>query len=281
MNCPTAIDDGANIWVIPPGPSWWQLRIDSVSLSRMTMSALYWGYARRKQPTHPVLYRGVFMPQALQGFASGCVTLRWLIYSAALELAQHRVSLSLISPPRDAQPPFNFEGRYVEEAEQWLHTSLRLSPTIPPAIALCPSLLKLMRMKLDLYPADRMYTNPLAPQRAWHCHSGPVTINVYEIVKHQGKPRSSTASYDLLKRCIGPPNAFSALCVDALSGDVNLWRWIDADRWPNPRTLTTSTRTLKTSTLSMSSLPPSTSMNGAQKSTTPPGSTSTTTTRAR
>ena len=37
---------------------------------------------------------------------------------------------------------------------------LRMSPTIPPEIAFCPSLLKLMRLKLDLDPADDMYDNP-------------------------------------------------------------------------------------------------------------------------
>ena len=79
------------------------------------------------------------------------------------------------------------------------------------------------------------YADPLAPQRAWHRHNGPVAINVYEIVQHQGGHRSSIASpCHLVKRCIGPPSASAALCVDALSGDVNLWRWIDVARWPNP-----------------------------------------------
>jgi len=218
MTCPTEIDDGSNIWVIPPGPPWWQNRLCFL-IPHDNVCALQGLRSQATADTSGAL-QGCL--DALQGFASGWVTLRWLIYSAALESAQHRVSLSLISPPLDAQPPFIFWGHYIEEAEQWLHTSLRMSPTIPPAMALCPSLLKLMRLKLDLYPADHMYANPLAPQRVWHCHPGPVAFNVYEFVKHQGKPRSSKASYHLLKRCIGPPNASSALCVDSLSGDVNL-----------------------------------------------------------
>jgi hypothetical protein len=36
-----------------------------------------------------------------------------------------------------------------------------MSPAIPPEIAFCPSLLKLMRLKLDLDPADDMYDDPL------------------------------------------------------------------------------------------------------------------------
>jgi hypothetical protein len=80
----------------------------------------------------------------------------------------------------------------------------------------------------------QLYAEQLAPQRVWPCHPGPVAINVYEIVKHQGEPRSSTASpCHLIKRCISPPTTSSTLCVDALSGDVNHWRWIDAGRWPN------------------------------------------------
>jgi hypothetical protein len=89
-----------------------------------------------------------------------------------------------------------------------------------------------MRLKLDLDPADGMYADPLALQRVWPCHHGPVASNVYEIVKHQGDRLRYHCH--LVKRCIGPPSAPAALCVDALSWDVNLWRWIDVARWPNP-----------------------------------------------
>jgi hypothetical protein len=77
-------------------------------------------------------------------------SLQWFIYSAAKDGVQHGVSLTFTPPPLTAQPPFTVEAFCIEEAEQWLHTWFPMKPAIPPAIALGPSLLKLMRLRLDL-----------------------------------------------------------------------------------------------------------------------------------
>jgi hypothetical protein len=58
-----------------------------------------------------------------------------------------------------------------------------------------------------------------------------MVINVYDIVRHSFGSDTSVhqaSQYHLVKKCTGPPSAPKALCTDALSGDANLWRWIDA-----------------------------------------------------
>ena len=141
----------------------------------------------------------------------------------------------------------------------------------------CTLLFKLMRLKLDLDPADGMYADPLALQRVWPCHHGPVASNVYEIVKHQGdrlryhpvtSSNGASVRPPLPRLCAWTPSVGTSTYgagLTSLAGRIRL---------PAVSTrLSVKERTLMTSTVAMPSLPPSTSMPGAMKSTpstTPP-----------
>jgi hypothetical protein len=81
MNCSTKILDADNIWVVPPGPSWWQNRL-CFDISHDT---------------------------GADGHRNGQASLRWFMYSDAKEGAHHGVSLTFIPPPLTAQPPFTVE----------------------------------------------------------------------------------------------------------------------------------------------------------------------------
>jgi hypothetical protein len=96
---------------------------------------------------HTVQYRGA--------------SLRWLIYSAA-RAEQEGMSFNFLPPSATANPLFNVltsdAQKYMtpycveEEEEQWLHPWFRVHAATPSALALCPSLLKLLLLKLLLCP---------------------------------------------------------------------------------------------------------------------------------
>jgi hypothetical protein len=54
-----------------------------------------------------------------------------------------------------------------------------------------------------------------------------MALNLYEIVRNIGPRQSPESPHHLVKKRIGPPSAPEELCVDALSGQINLWQWID------------------------------------------------------
>ena len=73
LTCPSDLVDACNIWVVPAAPHWWQddLCIDHDNADDSTEVA----------------------------------SLRWHIYSAAVQLASLGPMLHFQPPPRDAQPP--------------------------------------------------------------------------------------------------------------------------------------------------------------------------------
>jgi hypothetical protein len=199
MMCSTKLLDPANIWVIIPGPHWWQNRL-CFNIAHDT---------KIEFTDHTVQYLGT--------------SLRWLIYSAAREAERNRMSLNFLPPSVTADPPFNVftsdEQTYImpycveEEEEQWIHPWFRVHAATPHALAFCPSLLKLLRLKLILSP---LYDND------HEIH------NSYQIISRNG-PRALLAShYNMIKTCLGMPNGTSAIVTDALSGDTCLVGWIEA-----------------------------------------------------
>ena len=75
-----------------------------------------------------------------------------------------------------------------EEEEQWLHPWFRVHAANPPALALCPSLLKLLRLKLLLCSIHDKETTKLLNLRIWPAHFQEIH-NSYQIVSRNG-PRA-------------------------------------------------------------------------------------------
>ena len=133
--------------MIIPGPHWWQNRL-CLNIAHDT---------KIEFTNHTVQYRGT--------------SLRWLIYSAALEAERNGMSLNFLPPLLNVDPPFHvwtsdeetsMAPYCVEEVEdQWLHPWFRVNSVTPHALAFCPSLLKLLRLKLFLSP---LYDN----DHLWH-----------------------------------------------------------------------------------------------------------------
>jgi hypothetical protein len=202
MTCSTTLLDAENIWVAPgPAPPWW---LNSLCLD-------------------------VSHDTGADGHINPTASLRWFIYATAKEGAQHGCSLTFFPPPVTANPPFIVQVSdtvpfCIEEAEQLLHTCFRMQHGFPPAILLCPFMLKLLRLKLAISP----YDDPPELQRMWPCQS-PAAINLYEIVSRSGPRALSESNYHLVKKCIGPPSAPASLCTDALSSETNILGWSDAD----------------------------------------------------
>jgi len=70
INCSTSLDNALNMWHVPPGPDWWQ--------HRMCLDV-----------AHPAGVKG----------ATPEVSLRWVLYHAAVEGAPHGLSLTFTPPP--------------------------------------------------------------------------------------------------------------------------------------------------------------------------------------
>ena len=97
------------------------------------------------------------------------------------------MSLNFLPPLLNVDPPFHvwtsdeetsMAPYCVEEVEdQWLHPWFRVNSVTPHALAFCPSLLKLLRLKLFLSP---LYDN----DHLWH-----EINNSYRIVSRNG-PRA-------------------------------------------------------------------------------------------
>lgn len=120
----------------------------------------------------------------------------------------------------------------VVEEGRCLHTWFRVQPTNPTAPALCPYLLKLLRLKLLLCPLfDELYDNEathLLNLRFWPAH-GPAANNSYQIVSRTGPRVLSASHYTMTKTCIGSPSVPTATVTDALSGETCLVSWIEDD----------------------------------------------------
>jgi hypothetical protein len=152
--------------MIIPGPHWWQNRL-CLNIAHDT---------KIEFTNHTVQYRGT--------------SLRWLIYSAALEAERNGMSLNFLPPLLNADPPFHvwtsdeetsMAPYCVEEVEdQWLHPWFRVNSVTPHALAFCPSLLKRLHLKLFLSP---LYDN----DHLWH-----EINNSYRIVSRNG-PRALLA----------------------------------------------------------------------------------------
>ena len=98
--------------------------------------------------------------------------MRWLMYSAAREAEHERMSLNFLPPSATADPPFNvftsdsetYRTPYCveEEEEQWLHPWFRVNAATPPALALCPSLLKAFASEAASLPDLRQRDDTIA-----------------------------------------------------------------------------------------------------------------------
>jgi hypothetical protein len=78
-----------------------------------------------------------------------CINLPWLFCSAAVEGVSHELSLTFTPPPNEAQPHLIFLDYGLVEEDSWLHTWFRMPPASPTALALCPAVLKLLRLKFQ------------------------------------------------------------------------------------------------------------------------------------
>jgi hypothetical protein len=114
-----------------------------------------------------------------------------------------------------------------EEEEQWLHPWFRVHAANPPALALCPSLLKLLRLKLLLCSIYDKETTQLLNLRIWPAHFQEIH-NSYQIVSRNGPRALLACQYTMIKTCSSLPNGPTATITDALSGDTCMVGWIEA-----------------------------------------------------
>jgi len=185
----------------------------------------------------------------------GKVSLRWLIYSAAMEGAQYGMSLTFKPPRHDDQPHliyFRYGRAEVDSSlaqrdevrsdqspttgREGLHywfrmqfatpTSLALCPTAP--LALCPTATMLMRLQ---FQSALLQTPGWAESPKWQ-HRRPLRITQYWL-KVDGLPdpyengvdffelaqRHQRPQFHMVKMSIGPMTP-RVLCGDDLSGEI-------------------------------------------------------------
>jgi hypothetical protein len=167
INCSTSLNDALNIWHVPPGPDWWQ--------HRMCLD--------------------VAQPASMNNAAQS-VSLRWLLYHAAVQGAPHGLSLSFNPPPRNAQPNLIFLSYCVAEIDSslvgrfdvkgipppedaWLSQWGCLHQKNPNAIAFCPTAIVLMRLKFQCFLQSSYMLDTCVLQ---HRESPWVTCNSMTVV---------------------------------------------------------------------------------------------------
>jgi hypothetical protein len=125
------------MWVLPPGPDWWQNRISRISIDFESFRVA----------------DDAFEENLCSSF-----------YSAAVQEASHGISQNFTPPPFDAQPHIILQVHGGEVQPVWLHPWFRMYPLSHPAVALCPSVLTLFRLQFESAPHRHA-----EPMLMWPC----------------------------------------------------------------------------------------------------------------